>query len=651
MRTHTSDFKNAISRLGRQIKGRIYYYNNYNLNTEDDNLLLTENNLQLISEQINEEDKVEIDNENINQISIIKNGNLFQSLMKELDFEAKIELNIGTVVNPQLGVLIDEQNDTYEYIDYNNFIIKEKEYNLDTKSWNYVCYDKMLYSMKLYKAPKVTFPISIGNYLKAIANEIGLDFQKYALPTEETPFITIEPANYDELVYEELFEGLNLTYRDVFDKFAEIFGGNLLIHDDGYMTCVYPSQIMTGINFVDTFNEENIKDISTSFNKKFGPVNKVSMIDTESNLEFISQDIQSINTNGVTQITITDNPLSFNGNSQEIANNILQKWLSLTNGFYYCDFSTTGLCYYDYLDYILISLSADFDQYNSGFYPILILNNEVTITQGLEEKIFNDETEQTKQRTNDDYVTSIINSKDTSFEINKQNNEIKSKVSKDGVISAINQSSEEIQIQAKKIKLEGYTTINEGFSIDEQGNMTANNGVFNGLINAGKIKVSGYTEGNPYFEAGDLDGDSPYGLIIWDNGLSVVDYRGEGYEPLIRTEQINGGYAQLKGNHVDAFAFNNVSLAEKKKDFELLKSGLEIIKDIDVYKYHYKDSNDKKKKIGVVIGDNYNYSKEITNDDNTEIDLYSFIAVCCKAIQEQQEEINELKEMIKNGKY
>ena len=417
MRTHTSDFKNAISQFGRQIKGRIYYYNNYSLNTEDNNLLLTEDNIQLTTEQIIEDDKVLIDSENINRISIVKNGNLFQSLMKELDFESKIELSVGTVVNPQLGVLIDEENETYEYIDYNKFIIKEKEYNLDTKSWSYICYDKMLYSMKLYKAPNVTFPISIGEYLRAIANQVGLQFEKYLIPTSDESFNIIEPANYDELVYNELFDNLNLTYRDVFDKFAEIFGGNLIITDDGYLTCTYPTPILGETNFVDSFGEENIKDISTAFSKKIGPINKIAILDSNGNYEIDSQNTTSISANGLTQITITDNPLSFNGNTQQIADNILNKLVGFE--YYYCDFATTGLCYYDYLDYILIALSSDFDEYNNGFYPVLILNNEVTITQGLEEKIFNDEIEQTRQKTNDDYVTSIINSKDTSFEIMK----------------------------------------------------------------------------------------------------------------------------------------------------------------------------------------------------------------------------------------
>lgn len=65
------------------------------------------------------------------------------------------------------------------------------------------------------------------------------------------------------------------------------------------------------------------------------------------------------------------------------------------------------------------------------------------------------------------------------------NTEVSKKVGKTEVISSINQTAESIKIKANKISLEGYVTINEGFSIDTRGNMTANNGTFNG----GTIKI------------------------------------------------------------------------------------------------------------------------------------------------------------------
>ena len=54
-----------------------------------------------------------------------------------------------------------------------------------------------------------------------------------------------------------------------------------------------------------------------------------------------------------------------------------------------------------------------------------------------------------------------------------------------------------------------------------------------------------------------------------------------------------------------------------------------------------------KKHIGFVIGDNYNYSKEVTSLDNQGVDNYSFTSLCCKAIQELSTKVEELENKIK----
>ena len=54
--------------------------------------------------------------------------------------------------------------------------------------------------------------------------------------------------------------------------------------------------------------------------------------------------------------------------------------------------------------------------------------------------------------------------------------EVSKKVGEDEIISKINQSAETIAINARKISLEGYTTINRGFTIDENGNASIANG-------------------------------------------------------------------------------------------------------------------------------------------------------------------------------
>lgn len=282
--------------------------------------------------------------------------------------------------------------------------------------------------------------------------------------------------------------------------------------------------------------------------------------------------------------------------------------------------------------------------------------------------------------------------------VNEINGELALKVGRNEnnqIVSMLNASADEITLaggSSIKLSSAGKLIISAGnFKLDSSGNIDAqggtidaskvnvtninannitsgtisgskiNGGTINGNnvtitnlnasnIKSGKIQVSGYSSTSGFIEVGRFDlsyPNGPYGTRLWDNGITVSNMASDISQriPIIRTESADG-YAELKNDVVNAFGFNNVSLAEKKKDFELLKSGLAIIKDIDIYKYNYKNEENKKKHIGIVIGDKFNYSKEVTSDNNEEIDIYSFVSVCCKAIQEQQEEIEELKSRI-----
>ena len=86
------------------------------------------------------------------------------------------------------------------------------------------------------------------------------------------------------------------------------------------------------------------------------------------------------------------------------------------------------------------------------------------------------------------------------------------------------------------------------------------------------------------------------------------------------------------------------SLQSIKKNFEKLENALDIVKNTDIYKYHLKSQEDTEKKhVGFVIGEDFNYSDIITNNDNTGAELYSMVSVLWQAVKEQQIEIENLK--------
>lgn len=80
------------------------------------------------------------------------------------------------------------------------------------------------------------------------------------------------------------------------------------------------------------------------------------------------------------------------------------------------------------------------------------------------------------------------------------------------------------------------------------------------------------------------------------------------------------------------------------------KNALQEVLNSDVYFYDLKDQSKSVWKegrhIGFVIGDGYNVSQDILDGGGGAIDMYSALAIAYKAIQEQQEEIEELKSRI-----
>jgi len=232
------------------------------------------------------------------------------------------------------------------------------------------------------------------------------------------------------------------------------------------------------------------------------------------------------------------------------------------------------------------------------------------------------------------------------------------KITSASIILALNTDESTAEINADKINLNGVVTANEHFKIHEDGTMECQDGIFNGTIKGGKVEIDGaYSKESPYIRVKGATTTDPTDLHetrIWGEGIVVYNYPGiedpsDSYAE-IRTE-IDGGYAELRDDQVNAFGFNNVSLASNKENIvKYQKNALELIKDIDIYNYTYKGQRSEKRRLGVVIGDDYKYCEEITNEKNNSIDLYSFISLCCKAIQEQQEEIEELRKEIEKCK-
>lgn len=217
----------------------------------------------------------------------------------------------------------------------------------------------------------------------------------------------------------------------------------------------------------------------------------------------------------------------------------------------------------------------------------------------------------------------------------------------------INNDTSEAKIEADKININGAISANGNFKVGTDGkvectDITINGGTINlndteGQGNEFQITDNSQTYktmmGSSIFQMGFVD-------VLNEAGISMTT--SEMTNPAITVKDTAGRYTMIQGEGITTPKLTQTSLAEKKKNFEKFNSNaLNIIKQIELYKYNLKGEEDTDKKhIGFVIGDKYKYSKEITSNDNTGVDLYSFVSVCCKAIQEQQEQINKLQSKI-----
>ena len=214
-------------------------------------------------------------------------------------------------------------------------------------------------------------------------------------------------------------------------------------------------------------------------------------------------------------------------------------------------------------------------------------------------------------------------------------------------------------VSGTKISLEDGTIDAKNFKVDSSGNVTCNSAILNNAI------------------IGSLDDGESNCKLILNNSLDE-NIKSEYFSNVIRLkdetrdatlEIINNistpriclytgerNTVEKSETNVTAFSIltpvlTQTSLAEQKKNFEKFENALSIVEGIDLYKYNLKTESDgHKKHIGFVIGEDYNYSSEITTvDENGKeigVDNYSMTSLCLQAIKEQQEMIEQLKQEI-----
>lgn len=299
-------------------------------------------------------DGIEYSENNIISVNPYYEGALLCSVMRCCKIEvicdesADLSQLKGKLVrNVRIGV--KQENDLdFSYISFGDYKIYSYEYRESDNTLSLICYDNMLDSMIPYNL-ELSADISVKQFLLLICRQLGWILADVPFSNENT-LINVSALNaYLPVENTEDEENITttdsvFTFRDVLDDISELIGGNFIFKNDGILYPLYPTIAQTD-NTTITLSADNQKEIT--FGEQFGPINSVSLVDTQNGNTILLDDKDSIEANGECQITIKDNPL-INSDRNRFISGIFNK----LNGLCYTpyEFSSFGFGYLEFGD-------------------------------------------------------------------------------------------------------------------------------------------------------------------------------------------------------------------------------------------------------------------------------------------------------------
>lgn len=140
--------------------------------------------------------------------------------------------------------------------------------------------------------------------------------------------------------------------------------------------------------YIDTIDEEMIKDVNVNFGEKFGPVNTIVLSRGGDGDKISLSNPTNLPDEDKIAIQITDNQIMNNNDRDTYMSAILTQLYGLE--YYINDYSSTGICYLDLCDRYKVKI-------DNVSYNCIMFNDEINVTQGLQEQIYTDMQEENEQ--------------------------------------------------------------------------------------------------------------------------------------------------------------------------------------------------------------------------------------------------------------
>lgn len=366
-------------------------------------------NIKKYGRQLNSEitfNDVTIAKESINKIVPFFYTSIFKSVMCGLEIDSNVKIEKDTIIDAKIGVKFE--NSDYEYIYYNKYKVYSCEVQEDTESYRVVAYDKMIDAMTDFKL-NVTYPITIRDYLVAIFQELGWS----------TAGIPAAFVNSTKLIKNDIHSDIKYTFRNVLDEIATITGSFICVINN-IPSLKYITKTEQKID------EEYLSENDVTIGEKVF-FNSLVFSRAESD-NIYRKDTTSIETDGLHEFKISDNQILSTNDRDDFIDELFTYLLTLD--FYTFDIKSTGIMFFEVADSFNISV-------HNNNYNVVLLNDEVTVEQDIEEHLYTDEPDETQ--TEYKYADSTDKRIDqTNFIVNKQAQKI------EGVITQIRRQERKI---------------------------------------------------------------------------------------------------------------------------------------------------------------------------------------------------------------
>lgn len=238
----TSNFKEKMKKYGRQLDVYLHFNNTLvkkkyiknvdrNINGELYTSVMRQFTIEVEDYPLIEQEDIL----SVKEVNLLKNKILDTTKIKRLGNEDYVTEDIlkATTMQLKLGVKLLE-NEEYDYVDYGELVVYDKEEIIEKASKRLYLYDHLIDTHIKYDDDPLDLDYSTGeirvvDLLQAICDKFGFTLK------------TLEFTNSENIIEEDKYLGLGVTYRDILDDISAVAGGFIKIFNLD-LSVAYPQE-------------------------------------------------------------------------------------------------------------------------------------------------------------------------------------------------------------------------------------------------------------------------------------------------------------------------------------------------------------------------------------------------------------------------